>query len=349
MKIFLIFYLVLQIGISYTQNKKEQIEILNLKIDSLKDVLDTQNNEASKKLSFLNNKIESVELELSQTNLNYLKTKDSLSILRSVYDSITSNIEDKISEIDHLNNEIKITRDSLKILVASQQGIRNLKNKNEFYSFTEKDYDFNDNIDFLINCSEVNQKEKSRISNSKYASRDVSLNIRLLNNKIVRLKSNSEHEGCVQTHYTYFLENYLKNKLYYLKIYFACAGSGEKIRTLYEIDLKTGVNREVITNTGGDYSFNENLEYLIVSGWYDSEEYAKDNKLELINLSNYKKELFLEEIEPVNINWESASSFQCQLLKYSKEEEWPFSRIPNTNRDSEISKFMLSHGIWVKY
>jgi hypothetical protein len=134
--------------------------------------------------------------------------------------------------------------------------------------------------------------------------------------------------------------------LYYVKIDFTRAGSGYKIYTLIELDLNNGMKNELISNIGGNFSFNKIETFILAYGWHDSEDYVQDNQLQIINILNREKDLILEDVEPININWLSDNEFQCQLLKYTKEKEWPNSRIPSVDRNGKINRFKFANGSW---
>ncbi len=137
-------------------------------------------------------------------------------------------------------------------------------------------------------------------------------------------------------------------KLYYVIIDFIAAGSGNKKYTLIELDLNTGMKTKLVSNIGGNFIFNKNETVILVHGWYDSEDYVQDNQLKIINILNKKTDFILNNVEPINIYWLSNDEFQCLLLKYSKEKEWPFSRIPSPVRTGNLNKFIFKNGIWTK-
>jgi hypothetical protein len=211
------------------------------------------------------------------------------------------------------------------------------------------DYDYDDGrgfYEFKEYSRHLILKEKNRISQSKYASRNKQLTIKLLNGNTLNFSNTSKYE-IVQTYYSYLFEEVNNSKLYVVKINYSGAGGGYKSINLIEIDLTNGKAQTIEENSGGDFYFNANNSFLITTGWHESEEYAKDCDLKLINLKNFKKELSIEKIEPVEIRWNSLNEFECILLKYSKEKEWPHTRIPSKIRTGKIHKFSLEGNNWV--
>jgi len=138
MKYFLLTYLLVAFFTSsFSQSKKEQIEILNARVDSIKQILSSERKtsaDKSLKISDLNSKIKDLDdkilnLEKEKTNLNNSINKltgeiaslnASVSQLKSDLNSTKTNMDNAINsknqEITNLNLRIKTKSDSLKLI-----------------------------------------------------------------------------------------------------------------------------------------------------------------------------------------------------------------------------------------
>lgn len=366
--------------LSFAQSKKEQIEILKMRTDSLTNILD---NERKINISKVQGLYSSIEINKNQIDSLYSELKRAKERNKNQVDSLytelkrTNNIlnqqeQDNIqlkgkvnefsNEINNLKFQLKIKSDSLVVifneLKKCEESINteiDTSNSEEFQfkkseSFSALNYAFDKaNVgNFQQNLDTIISKEKTRILNSSHAKRDLSLKIKLVNGETISLDSKSENDGNTETHFAYLFEDELRAKLYYVMINYSMPGSGTIINTLIELNLNTGDKNTIVTNIGADFIFNKSKTFLITSGWYDSQEYVMDNQLQVINILNKKKELILKEVEPVNIIWLSEYEFQCQLLKYTKEKEWPNSRILSVDRNGKINRFKFVNGSWSK-
>ena len=348
--------------LTFAKSKKVQIETLKMRTDSLTNII---NNERKINISKVQGLYSSIEINKNQIDSLYSELKRTKIILnQQEQDNIQlkNRINSKSVEVDDLIYQLKNKSDSLiiismellKIKESIQIKIDSIKSEESQYkaakSFNTLDYDFDEsNIgDFNQNSESIIAKEKTRIFKSIYAKRDYSLKIKLLTGETLSLSSLNENESVKETHYTYLFENVLKAKLYYVIIDFIAAGPGTKKYTLIELDLNTGMKTKLVSNIGGNFIFNKNETIILVHGWYDSEEYVQDNQLQIINILNKKIDLIIKNVEPININWLSNDEFQCLLLKYSKEKEWPFDRIPSTVRTGSLNKFIFNNGKWTK-
>ena len=375
-KIIILILFVFQMKLSFAQSKKEQIEILKMRTDSLTNILD---NERKINISKVQGLYSSIEINKNQIDSLYSELKRAKERNKNQVDSLytelkrTNNIlnqqeqdniqlKDKVNkfsnEINNLKFQLKIKSDSLVVifneLKKCEESINteiDVSNSEEFQfkkpeSFSALNYAFDKaNVgNFQQNLDTIISKEKTRILNSSHAKRDLSLKIKLVNGETISLVSKSENEGNTETHFAYLFEDELRAKLYYVMINYSMPGSGTIINTLIELNLNTGDKNTIVTNIGADFIFNKSKTFLITSGWYDSQEYVMDNQLQVINILNKKKELILKEVEPVNIIWLSEYEFQCQLLKYTKEKEWPNSRILSVDRNGKINRFKFVNG-----
>jgi hypothetical protein len=338
--------LLLQFDLAFAQSKKDQIEILRTSFDSLSKIVINERNFysiESKKLNasiqWANYQIDSLFLELKnkKSKINeyekeILDLKQQLTYKTDSLHFISEKLK-KLSEIALKKVDENRTTDHQNVPIAS-------------FNSTDYDFDKNSGENFIQNKNTIVKKEKTRIIHSKYAKREGSLSITLKTGETISLVSKSELDGMQQTHYAYLFEDELKSKIYYVLISYIAPGSGDVNYSLIEIDLNTGEKTTLVTDVGGNFSFNSNNTFLVVSGWYDSEEYVQDNQLQIINIQNSKSQLTLTDVEPINITWLSNDEFQCQLLKYTKEKEWPFSRIPNELRTGKLIKFSFVNGSW---
>ena len=101
-KLYLIIFLSNCIFSFYAQSKKQKIEILNNRVDSLNQVLILERSKNNQRLSDINAKISSLEKKITTLNSN-------LSILEN----------EKRKEINSLQAQIKIKTDSLAFLIAT--------------------------------------------------------------------------------------------------------------------------------------------------------------------------------------------------------------------------------------
>ena len=346
---------------TFAQSKKEQIEILKMRTDSLTNVIDNERKINFIKMQELNSVIEIKKNQINSLHTELKKISDNFNQKELETIQLKNKINAKSIEIDDLRHQLKNKSDSLKILAVEfkriKEAIKIKNNSNQIEdlqykvakSFNPLDYDF-EYYDFNQNYDTVIIKEKTRILNSNYAKRDLSLKVKLLTGETISLISINEHEGNAQTHFTYLFENELRAKLYYVMINYYEPGPGTKSYTLIEIDLKTGKKNTLVSNIGSNFNFNKNQTYLIVSGWYDSQDYLNDNQLQVINIVNKKIDLVVKDVEPININWLSEYEFQCQLLKYSKvtDPDGEGYEVPSVDRSGNFNKFKFNNGLWSK-
>ena len=109
--LFLMTFLVLN-----AQSKKEQIEILNKRVDSLNEILGSErriNLDKSTKISELTNTISNLEISISSLNANMIK--------------LTSESQSKITEITNLQAILNIKSDSLSLVINELDKLKNEK------------------------------------------------------------------------------------------------------------------------------------------------------------------------------------------------------------------------------
>jgi uncharacterized protein (TIGR02145 family) len=125
-QVFLLIFL-LAIEISFSQSKKEQIEILTNRVDSLKHVVITQSktiNDKNSQISVLNTKITSLESNLSVLNDNVSKLSSELQTFKTESKTKQQELIAKNTEISNLQLQIKSKTDSLNLLLAELEKLK---------------------------------------------------------------------------------------------------------------------------------------------------------------------------------------------------------------------------------
>jgi uncharacterized protein (TIGR02145 family) len=117
------FLLCLIIANSFSQSKKEQIELLNIRVDSLKYVLSAERVEKSQEISSLDNtinqltsKVSSLEEQISSLNGKVNKLTSDLIKSREEIVSKLKELGIKQEEINNLQNLLKSKKDSLDLV-----------------------------------------------------------------------------------------------------------------------------------------------------------------------------------------------------------------------------------------
>ena len=327
----------------FAQSKKEQIQSLNYRIDSLSNIIIVERQEMDK----LQNKIQESKSLLQ----GFESKKDSLSKelnkSKEYIDKIILNNKNLSGYIQTQKNSI----DSLMVVIDDLIRQKNIEGtlNNKLISFSTNDYSFEKGMgDFNYNLSQIEKKEKLRIYKSKYAYRDVSLNVKFKSGEALRFYSQSDHDEMLQKHYSYLFEDESTGKLYFAMIDYNAPGSGAVVYSLQELDLYTGEIETIVSKIGGDFFFNESKSYLIVKGWYDSKEYVYDNQLQIVNLGRKETELTIKSVEPIDVKWLANEEFQCVLLKYTMGNNFPYSRIPSKIRTGELKKYKYIYDNWYK-
>jgi uncharacterized protein (TIGR02145 family) len=121
MKIYFLLSIAFLTGISFSQSKKEQIEILTNRLDSLHNVVNSErkiNNDKTSLINSLNSKIVGLESDIS--NLNN-KIRGLEADKKGLIDQISANktnLTAKDQELSDLQNELTAKTDSLELLRA---------------------------------------------------------------------------------------------------------------------------------------------------------------------------------------------------------------------------------------
>lgn len=203
MKKTILFFLLLNTSISIAQSKKDQIEMLKLRIDSLNSVIYVERNSSSQniinlnsKISVLETKIDSLslmlknnidslykkELECSKLNIKFGKINNDLVLLETRVDSFK---KVQLKNIEEINNpDEMITSEFVKKFYSSLELTPELNQK----QYIEGGVKFNMNK--FNSCIDINSiYSKKRISNLTGDYHDA-YNIKLLSFDSLRLNKN---------------------------------------------------------------------------------------------------------------------------------------------------------------
>ena len=122
-------------GVSFSQSKKKQIEILTIRVDSLNSVLNAEKNistEKSNKISDLSTKISNLESTISTLNTN-------VSNLTTELQTSKSKTASKQQEIGNLQSQLKFKTDSL-VLVQLELIKYNNVNQNQIVNIPDANF-----------------------------------------------------------------------------------------------------------------------------------------------------------------------------------------------------------------
>lgn len=321
-------------GEATAQSKKEQIEILKFRVDSLKSVLQLSAKQQDSLIKIIVAERFSNQNKISTLNesVNLLKTQNT----KISYDHI--NVKDSFNGLKSKMNEY-LEKTSL------------LTGK-----YINYDYDYMhthnwDSEDIFINVKGILEfKEFNRIINSKFAKRDKELHINLLNGGAIKLASEKSENNMLHFYRVYLTENTVKSKLYFIEISLALAGSGRDHRhTLKEVNLWDGTIRTIVSEIGGDFYFSPNMQYVIVAGEYYEEEMFNNYQFRLINLETGVTEISEPETEAFNIRWTSNDAFDCVLMNFKVDKErWPPRVSYPTVSNLVNHNFKRGNGNWIK-
>jgi hypothetical protein len=291
------------------QSKKERIEYLQFKIDSL-TLACSEDHQNQTSLNVL------LQQEISiQRNTLENSNKINKTLNDSLFQTTLKNAS-QLKAIDKLETEVRLLR---------------MQAENETETFYDVDYlmssgyasEINENYEFErffdINVKAILEKEKSRIKKSTFAKR-INNNLHITShNKPLVLRHKSEYEGIQQVHYSYLFEDLRTEKLYCAQISFIYAGGGTETSSLLEIDLQTG-NIHVLSpnQIGGDFFFNPNNTFAVIGGWFNDGDglFPLKNKFCIVNLDERKTDLTIENVELMNLKWLTETSFKCQVVHY---------------------------------
>jgi hypothetical protein len=311
----------------YSQSKKEIIEKLNYKIDSLENAIDAERILHNKKFDELQNK--NVDLQLK------IKTQE-------------NRIIENIKTLEITKNKINNLVDSLNLLKSTKNTQTNFDVLSYYFSTFNKydyynEYHFND-IKLILEA-----KESRRLAISKYAIRNNQLKIKLLNNKEVILHSDAI-APLQQRHYVYITENSNRGKVYVLKLDLYFSSPGRQRYELLEINIQNG-EMKTVSNAGNNFSFSPNMDYIIVSGWHDIDDYYQNSEIALINLFDLSVEMKIDNAEVTDIIWLSDDEFSFLINRLRVlDRKWEHGSPPKVNYDipnfASYLKYKLIDGNW---
>ncbi len=150
----------------FSQSRKEQIGILQIRVDSFKTVLNYEkqiNDIKTKNINDLNNNIDNYQKNISNLNLTILKLKEDLEISKLNYITTKNELERKneqlSGEINILSIKLTNKKDSLNKLIDDYN-----KLKNNYEQLSTK---VNSETDSKINNTSIKEKNSSDRSNFK--------------------------------------------------------------------------------------------------------------------------------------------------------------------------------------
>jgi hypothetical protein len=115
-KAVLLFFSIMFFGVSFSQSKKEQIEELNTRIDSLNQVLQSERTFNSDKIKGINSTVIKLESEISNLKNSLKSLNYDFEKQKGLLDLTNLELSAKREGILAIQNELKIKADSLKFL-----------------------------------------------------------------------------------------------------------------------------------------------------------------------------------------------------------------------------------------
>jgi uncharacterized protein (TIGR02145 family) len=144
MKIFFFLSIAFLTGISFSQSKKEQIEQLNNRVDSLNKVLSSERVDNSKKISTLESSKKYLEERYNELENNYNLLVNKVSILSFDLQTSQADIVIKRQEISDLQTKLRFTNDSIFILQDKiEHLILSLEDNNKTHTISSQVTDIN--------------------------------------------------------------------------------------------------------------------------------------------------------------------------------------------------------------
>jgi chromosome segregation ATPase len=134
MRVVLFITFVFFVELAYGQSKKEQIEILNYRIDSLKKVMDVENNKFILNKTQFEIQISNIRNQIMFLDSNLIILKQELSNKQNELNSSKISISDKSAEIKLLEKNINEKQGSIDLLNSE---IENLKSTLALQNQTE--------------------------------------------------------------------------------------------------------------------------------------------------------------------------------------------------------------------
>jgi len=123
MKFQLLIFFFFLFSFVFSQSKKQQIEILNKKMDSLNQILRSERNSNFDKVNSLNNSIVNLENRISNLKIQITKHNDSIVELKKEFDKKNEVFLSKCWEVRILEDNIDEKLDSIEILKLELKGL----------------------------------------------------------------------------------------------------------------------------------------------------------------------------------------------------------------------------------
>ncbi len=118
MKLRLSFILLLYVGLAFSQSKKEQIEQLTLRVDSLNSVLRAERNSNAQKVTSLENTITQLNARITDYTAQIMTLNAQVSTLTADVQTNKAATESKQKELQALQAQLKVKQDSLNLVNA---------------------------------------------------------------------------------------------------------------------------------------------------------------------------------------------------------------------------------------
>jgi hypothetical protein len=284
-----------------SQSKKEQIRKLTFMIDSLNQNV----SEKDMGLDSLKTIIYNLDKNSKELNNNHDKLIEYSNFLKA-------SLNMKEDTIINLKNNLTNCLESMYS--------RNISFIPTMYSATQDwvigSDSFNAPYGYKYFKTIYELKEKTRISNSKYAERRGCLFLKTLNGNEISLCSTTDPYAIMQEHYTYLFENDETKKMYYVKIELNFAGGNPDVYSLYELNLIDGAKKIISDKIGGEFYFSPRCDYVIVGGFYSVGTQTSESEVRVVDLTDRLSDFVISGIESTDIKWLSANKFQCMTIPY---------------------------------
>jgi uncharacterized protein (TIGR02145 family) len=124
MKIFCFLSIFFLTGFSFSQSKKEQIEQLTNRVDSLNQVLSSERSTSSQKVSEFNATISNLESKISSLNATISNLNLELQTSKADASSKQAELNSKQQEITNLQAQVKQKTDSLALVLAELEKLK---------------------------------------------------------------------------------------------------------------------------------------------------------------------------------------------------------------------------------
>jgi uncharacterized protein (TIGR02145 family) len=124
MKIFYFLFIFFLTAISFSQSKKEQIEQLTNRVDSLNHVLSSERSTSSQKVSEFNATISNLESKISSLNATISNLNLELQTSKTDASSKQAELNSKQQEITNLQAQVKQKTDSLALVLAELEKLK---------------------------------------------------------------------------------------------------------------------------------------------------------------------------------------------------------------------------------